>query len=426
MLIEFKVTNFRSYKVQQTFSMVAGPDNKLQDNTTKTDAFNNHSLLNSAVIYGANASGKSNLVKAMRFVKNLVIAPIDRQPGFLKSIQPFRLDSNSLNNLTEFEIHFIVDNTRFQYGLCLDSQQIHEEWLIAYPKGKPQKWFERKYDRSTKLFTWSFGTKLLGEKVKLQDLTKPDVLFLAVAAAFNNLQLAQVHNWFIHKFQVIVENNITRFNFSNYTALQSMSRPGFSEHIKNLLALADLGIVDFSVKEEDIEEKTNLTSEDTETSNPKKVKLNVTMKHSNSDPYIPETNFNLEDESLGTIRLFSIAGPILDTLERGMTVVIDELDSSLHPILVKYLLKLFHDPELNKLGAQLIFNTHDTTLLDTDVFRRDQIWLVEKDRSGASKLYSLLEFSPRSNEALQKGYLEGRYGGIPFIKDSLLGLAADA
>ena len=130
-----------------------------------------------------------------------------------------------------------------------------------------------------------------------------------------------------------------------------------------------------------------------------------------------KATFRLDDESMGTRNLLFLIGPILDILDKGLTLCIDELDSSLHPLLVRRLVELFHNPSLNVKGAQLIFSTHDTSLLDSEIFRRDQIWFVEKDSEQASKLYPLSDFSPRKNEALERGYLMGRYGGLPFFSE---------
>ena len=194
------------------------------------------------------------------------------------------------------------------------------------------------------------------------------------------------------------------------TAKQALAQPDFHRAIQSFLQLADLGIVDFSVEER-------------AAPNPERMRpdaaIDIRVEHKTKRSHTPIT-FSFEEESLGTRRLFAYGGPLLSTLKNGCVLFVDELDASLHPRMLRALVTIFHDPKLNPHHAQLIFNTHDITLLDSLIFRRDQIWLIEKDRSGASHLYSLLEFSPRKDEALAKGYLQGRYGAVPFVRENLL------
>ncbi len=424
MLIEFRVKNFKSFKDEQVFSMVASSDSDLPDNFIVPGSSGKQKLLKSAVLYGANASGKSNFIEAISFLENFVTRNVAQSNrGARIDIQPFLLDRVSANSPSEFEIHFIHQNVRYQYGLSLDTKRIYTEWLIAYPKSSPQVWFERKPKTDSEASEWYFGPRLSGEKQKLTDLTRPDIPFLSVAANFNHKQLSEVHNWFLSQLHVISANPNNQF-FERFTAVYSKNNELSHTKIKTLLQQADLGISDFSIQEKNVSEDELSDDMPIELGglilSGKARQLDIKINHYSSELANSDIQFPIENESLGTRRLFAIAGFLISGLEDGNILVIDELDASLHPILVQQIVKLFHDPEFNNKGAQLIFNTHDTTLLDTTLFRRDQIWFAEKDNQGASHLYPLSDFSPRKDEALQKGYLHGRYGAVALIAGSLL------
>ncbi len=406
MLIEFRVKNFKSFQTEQVLSMVASSDKSLPDNTSTTKALGGLKLLRSAVLYGANASGKSNLNAAVRFVQEFVKQSAQNTPDTEIPVQPFRLDKESSKSPSEFEVTFIHQDIRYQYGFSVDRQRVYEEWLIAYPKGKPQTWFERTAKPDTKKYDWYFGPNLKGEKKRLEGLTRPNALFLSVAATFNHEQLSEVYRWFSADLLVIDVDESSHEFFQQYTAKKAMKDRVFHTTVKHWLQFADLGIIDFSV-----EEKIS-------------THIDIQMKHETKEGAgIP---FPMQDESLGTRRLFAIVG-FWYTMLSGGTLFVDELDASLHPILVEELVKMFHNSDVNGDNAQLIFNTHDVILLDASLFRRDQIWFVEKDKAGGSHLYPLLKFIPRKDEALAKGYLHGRYRAIPFLREDLLeGLISNA
>lgn len=418
MLIEFRAKNFKSFRDEQVFSMVASSDKSLPENTIATKLLGGRRLLRSAVLYGANASGKSNLIKAFEFVQDFVETSAERKRGTEIPIQPFRLDSDSGKSPSEFEINFIHQEVRYQYSFSVDQQRVYQEQLAAYPKGLPQIWFERTTKPDSEEFEWYFGPQLKGEKRRLISVTRPDVLFLSVAATFNHEQLSNVYEWFSNHLRVVDANEAIS-SFTDYTAKRAMASENIYRAIKGLLDLADLGITDFLVEEKAFaeDELPNDMPDNLRSFLLGSKRLEIQMHHYSKENRIG-TSFSFEDESLGTRRFFSLIGPLLDTLIEGYTLVVDEVDASMHPILVKFLVNLFQQPTLNHENAQLIFNTHDTTLLDADLFRRDQIWFAEKDKIGASHLYPLLDFSPRKEEALEKGYLQGRYGAIPFIGES--------
>ncbi len=416
MLVEFRFKNFRSFRDETKISMVASLDKSLLENSCKIESFGNRRLLQSAVIYGANAAGKSNLIFAIDFVYTFLTTSTDRKVDTPIDIKPFLLTKNLQSEPSEFEITFLDDEkVRYQYGFSLTSERVVREWLIAYPKGLPQTWFERQVNSNLSAGThWYFGRNLKGQNAQIASMTRPDILFLSNAIKLNHKQLKKIYSWLQNSLRVI---DATEFDphLYIYSASKAKDDDNLKNEISRLLEISDFGIDGFDIKEEKFSEL------DFPKDMPNEVRkrlvnkkhLDVFLHHSIGEETV--ISFPLQEESSGTQRFFSMSGPLLEVLENGWTLFVDELDSSLHPLLVRYLVKLFHNSKTNPKGAQLIFNTHDITLLDNSLFRRDQIWFVEKDREGCSHLYSLLDYSPRKGEALSKGYLQGRYGAIPFL-----------
>lgn len=419
MLIEFKVTNFRSVKETQTLSMVAGnglKDRALESNTFESGITNFPKLVRSSVIYGPNASGKSNLIAAITFMENMVRESArEAQVGESIEIAPFRLDAATREKDTEFEIHFIAENVRYQYGFSLNAQRITSEWLIAYPHGSPQRWFERQYDAVNKKYEYEFKPSF-AEKARQEraDQTIANNLYLSVAVQKNSQQLLPAFTWFQKKLNYILSMNHLS---SGRTSKLCQEVEG-----KNKV-LAFMNAAGIKVKDLLVERKL-FTLDDLPEDFPEELKQKVLKEMDGAVTYNAKfqyqaadgelVTFDLDDESDGTKALFSFAARWLDLLETDAVLFVDEIDTSLHPLLVHYLIKLLHS---SKSRAQLIFTTHDTTLLSQSIMRRDQVWFVEKDQQQSTQLYSLADFSPRKNEALEKGYLSGRYGAIPFLSE---------
>lgn len=419
MLIDFKVKNFLSFRDEQTFSMVASSDKSHLENIFTNGAFTQYKLLNFAGIYGANASGKTNIIKALRFVEGFVSHSHEQKIGSRIDFRPFLLDEVSSEKPTNFEITFIHKGVRYDYGFILTTSKIIEEWLFAYPSGRPQKWFirnEKLQDENSdgSEYDWDFGKNLKGENNSIASQTRSNVLFLSKAADQNHRQLSIVYNWFDSCLDTYTKvQNIPPV----ITAKLIKNNTRLKEQVTSLFNQSDLGIVDF----ESIEKQ--VSQEDFPDGMPENLRkflsdttqLQITLSHRTSQPTVTRS-FPLGDESKGTEVLFALGGIIFEALNEGKVLILDEIDSSLHPNLVKAIIRLFQDPRINKNNAQLIFNTHDTTLLDLEgLFRRDQIWFVEKDSEGASHLYPLSDFNPRKGEAIQKNYLQGRYGATPTI-----------
>lgn len=415
MLVQFQIANFRSIKDSQILSIVATKDPSHQNsNCIQTGIAGPPHLVRSAVLYGANASGKSNLISALAFMQSMVeTSAISIREGHTLNISPFRFDPKTTDSPTEFEVTIINDGIRYQYGFELNTTRVTREWLLAYVERKAQRWFERKYDKKKNKDIWYFGTHFLGGKQRhlWSESTRGNALFLSTAVNLNCEQLRPIFNWFVNKLIIIGINSTPLPSYTMELIKNNLDKP----KIIQLLQAADLGIIDVQIKtQKDQHQQLHLESNVSVIDNKQKTNiLSATFFHHDKNSNLVSFEFN--EESHGTQKLFAYAGPILDVLRQGKILIIDELDSSLHHAMVRFLINLIQNTELNKNNAQLIFTTHNTSLLDCDLFRRDQIWFMEKDQEQASHLYPLTDFSPRKGEALEKGYLLGRYGALPFF-----------
>ena len=419
MLVEFRTKNFCSLRDEQVLSLVATKDKTLQDsNTQATGISAAPTVLRSVVIYGANASGKSNLIKALQYMRGVVTESATAiAPGQIFGIQPFRLDSDSANQPSEFEVTFLLEGVRYQYGFTMTAQRIVGEHLLVYKAFKPQKWFTRRFDIDTGMDAYEFGSGLKGPKNLWEGATRPNALFPSMAVQLNSIDLRPVFDWFSNQLVIFNEQS----QLSPQVSIQMLKHAQGRKDICNFLTNADLSLADIeaetrtvpgqSVHLDLLVGKTEVRVENIEEH---KVRFHHVTEHGTAV-------FDLLEVSSGTRNLLFLAGPVLNILSKGLTLIIDELDTSLHTLLVRELVRLFHLSDINTKGAQLVFTTHDTSLLDApDLFRRDQVWFVEKNQDQASSLINLSEFSPRKNEALERGYLIGRYGGIPFLNSSAL------
>lgn len=418
MLIEFNVSNFLSFSNTASLSLVKSKGVELEaSNTFQPNAPSTPALLNSSVIYGANAAGKSNLIKALKLMRQLVMnSARESQAGDKLSVTPFLLDEVTSSQPSDFEITFVSRDVRYQYGFSATSERFLEEWLYAYPKGRPQKLIDRTYDENSQTYTWGNMDKLSGQKQLWQEATRSNSLFLSTAIQLNNQQLKSVFDWFVNDLHV---------------AGIGMWHPGYSVSLcedeeTKLKVLDFLKAADLDIDDIELEHK-KFNSDTLPDDIPDEIKAQIEVKFKGEPVINVKTShllqsgkkvlFDIDDESDGTQKIFSLAGPWLDTLENGYTLVIDELHDNLHPMMVKFLVELFHNKEINQKNAQLIFTTHDTSILNQEVFRRDQIWFCEKDKEQSSDLYSLTDFSPRKGvDNLEKGYLSGRYGALPFLR----------
>lgn len=421
MLIEFSVSNFRSILDRQTLSLVASSyyKEKHRENLTSVEFKDGKSLelLRSSVIYGANASGKSNLLLSFQVMRDLVVdSAREGQVGDNLPVEPFFLSKAGREGDTEFEATIVEGNVRYQYGFSCNTERVSKEWLIAYPNGRAQKWFERALMSKRGIepvykyrFSKYFLNAAAAKKWALE--TRANALFLSILAQRNETQTKGVFGWFKDRLKIVS----SRLNPS-YT-MKMCTDPLTRKKVVAFLNSADLSISDIEVEKRAFSEdmlSSKLPSE-MRAAFFKSMKDHdihrAVLLHKDIDSKKQVSGFELEDESDGTQGLFAFAGPWIDVTENNRVILVDELDTSLHPLVVHHLVRLFH---ASPCQAQLIFSTHDVSLLSERILRRDQIWLMERPNS-QTKLYSLEKYSPREKEAIDKGYMAGRFGGIPFL-----------
>ena len=417
MLIEFRVENHRSLRDEQALTLEAANLGNDSDWRPRAVAGHDGRLLPAVVLYGANASGKSNVLSSLAFMRDAVLQSHrfwEPDTGVPRS--PFGWGPKSHEPST-FEVSFLLEDKKYLYGFVVGDTAIEEEWLYAWPHGRKQVWLQR--EGSSFIFGEHFG----GQNEVIREVTRENALFLSAASQHQHPILSSIYSW----FRRIVPVNLQGRGFAppsargSYRGLPSSIRnlwhpvPTLFEHewpgpasdlIRQLLLSADTGIVDLKIEEEE------------ETTTSKRVfrRERILLKHNADDD---NSWLDYEEESQGTKTIIHMAIPLLRVLGEGGVLLIDELESSLHPLLGLKIVEMFNAPATNPLNSQIIFTTHDTNLLGTTLgkpaLRRDQIWFTEKDKEGASQLYPLTNFKPRNSENLERGYLQGRYGAIPFL-----------
>ncbi len=414
MLIDFRAQNFRSLRDAAILSFVASHDRSLRDTHCLATGIKSVPwVTRGAAIYGANASGKSNLISGLATMSNLVrVSTTQTEAQFTESYTPFRLDQEMMNAPTEFEVNLVLSGVRYKYGFSYDRHRIRGEWLTVYRTGKGQKWFDRTWDEASGEEVWeSFSANFTGPRETWRKATRAQALFLTTAAQLNSELLKPLFNWFSDGLLILNAVSLLGLGLT----LQRFDEAGFKERALEVLRAADIHIADIK-----IEKKSGQQFDFSfEAGKPPKILAregeipDITFGHRVEGG--ETVYFDRRYESAGTQMLFGVIGPLLDAIEKGKLLVVDDMDSSLHPMVTRFIVGLFHDPSMSEKDAQLWMTTHDTSLLDAEVMRRDQFWFVDKDARQASVLVPLSDFSPRKNEALERGYLRGRYGGLPFI-----------
>lgn len=396
MLIQFSVGNFLSFKEQSTLSLVASALKDIQIlaedvifNIGETDL----ALLKSATIYGANASGKSNFIKALDFFKWYVInSSKDIQAGERVNVESFRLSSSTVEEPSYFEAIFCNTEYQYRYGFEADENMVHSEWLYQKANKKRAKEVELFY-RDEDCFN-IHSKFIIGKELISKQMVRTNALLLSVAAQFNDAVAVEIVKWL---------NDTTIISGSNE---------------KNIWDLATIRLDDLKMKQRivDFSRYADLGIENIEKVNNAIISMHTQYDDEGNEVKLINFPFK-KNESEGTIKYFSLAYPIIDALDNGKRLIIDEFDSKMHPLLTCRIIALFNSKETNPKNAQLIFTTHDTNLLSASIFRRDQIWFTQKDRFGATELYSLAEYKVRNDASFEKDYLSGKYGAIPIMGD---------
>jgi AAA15 family ATPase/GTPase len=414
MLVQFTVGNYRSFDQPQTFSMVATnlvARDAVVDANNVFAASDDLDLVKTAAIYGANASGKSNLIDAFAFMRRFVLeSSTGYQAEQQIEVQPFKLKVGQERKPSFFEAIFFVGRHRYRYGFQADKKRVVSEWLYHVPSKRERKLFHRELQ--------SFDlAKTFREGNSLSERTRQNALFLSVVAQFNGTVAQRVLSWFgrAGTSGALGNPSVRRYSTDYF------QDPIYRDAIVDFVKAMDLGIAGM-----EMDDATSGGIDDVtigrEKPSPRRNQLpKIRTQHTKFDEKgaaVASELFNLDsEESHGTRKLFLLAGPLLDMLLNGRTLFVDELDARLHPLITSTIIKLFNSERTNAKNAQLIFTTHDTNLLDRKLLRRDQIWFVEKDSQAATHLYSLAEYKVRNDASFEKDYVSGRYGAIPFLGD---------
>jgi AAA15 family ATPase/GTPase len=415
MLIGFKVRNFRSFADEQAFSFSTSSDSMhAETHCMATGMKSVRRFSRSAIVFGPNGSGKSNLIDAFAVMRDIILHSTLFSDGeFAARYTPFRFGSSARAS-TEFEIDLLLAKVRYRYGFAYDDRGIRAERLLVYCTGKSQRWFERAWDGDLCRDRWApFSQNFCGPRAMWRDATRTNALFLTTAAQLNAEPLTPLFHWFEHGMEHLFASdpaNLTRL-------AASLQDAGFKLRMLDFLRAADIRVSDVRVRDPD--EATgdlpaSWRSADRRPS-PHADPAAVEFAHSRDGAlvWVPAT-----DESAGTQRLAALFGPLLSAIAHGKLLLVDEFDLSLHPLVARYLMQLINDPKMSDRGAQLLLTSHNTTLMDVNVLRRDEIWLMALDDNDASQLTPVWRSAlpPRKHELIAKGYLRGRYGAIPVIR----------
>jgi energy-coupling factor transporter ATP-binding protein EcfA2 len=417
MLIDFTVENFRSFAEAQTFSMIASKDSSHEQNVVQQGPFR---LLKLAALFGANASGKSNLIKAFAFMNGFVQESATKMNlgDRIWGIEPFRLDREWPAKPSTFAVRLLLNGTEYQYGFSATQERIHKEWLhLKREGGRVTPALLRQYDDAAGTTNWHMRGELKEQASAAEKATRDNGLFLSQAAQMNVELVKELFLWFRGHFWCL-DLSTPPTQFVQLTARRVSENQSFHARVERLVHDADLGIGKLEANKHATfagapKEPRELL--------PRAEHYEVRTLHSVHGLEEP-VEFSLErDESLGTQRFFAIAGIIVLALDKGGLLVVDELDCSTHPLLTQKVVELFQSNDANENGAQLLFATHDSSLISPSLLRRDQIWFSDKNDKAATQLFSLsdIEAKPRKHEAFAKNYLAGRYGAVPSFGPSL-------
>lgn len=402
MLIQFNFKNYKSYKNETTLDMTATKITEFEFNVAKDIGGND--LLRVASIYGANASGKTGVIEAFGFMRKFIIESFEKQNKQEKiPIKNFAFESESRKGKSEFEVFFTIDNIEYQYGFVLDTNRVHEEYL--YKRNyKVKDRYDILFERDIKNI--KFGEEFKGAK-QIKELLEDRTLLLTLTSQLKIEESKKVFDWFLNNNVIDFGNSFTESILSRILP-EKMDDNNFDiKSLEEFMKAIDVGIEGINIKKSEDDEKT-------------RYKVYSLHKVMGTDEL---QALPFREESSGTQKMFALYRFIIDALRNGTVLFIDELDAKIHPLLLRYIINMFHNSEINKTNAQLIYTTHDIYTLTKETFRRDEVWLAEKNIDGVSKLYALVEYKMEDNKKVRKDasynkeYLNGRYGAIPLLKE---------
>lgn len=426
MILRFTVDNFRSFGREMILDLTAS--NGLKDTPGKgvSQISSTEKVLNSVAIYGANSSGKSNLLMAIGTMRQMVLQSVQLNEGDTLPYSPFLL-STSKPRPTRFEVKYYEQESRstFTYGFEYNEETIVREWLIAkMPRRSEKRLLYRETGQPLQLDSDNFEEGVRASNTLILNKNR---LFLSLAGQAGGAISNRVINWFKRSLRILSGLEDT---YSRYTRRRVFDDENSKSLVQDFLSKMDLGfstIIPQKVDFESIGFPQGLPQEIIAQLKKEPI-IRISSLHNVYDEKgaIARTvPLDIDEhESAGSMKIFNLSGPILDAIRSGMTLFIDELDSKMHPIISRRLVEMFNTPDENPFSAQLIFTTHDTNLLSREVFRRDQIWFTEKDPTERSTLYSMmrvpeintrLKHAPRNDSNYQKNYIQGLYGAIPYL-----------
>ena len=415
MLLRFGVSNHLSIRDPQELSFIASSLKDRRDGLIDCTAAPTGSIVPAAVIYGANASGKTNLLDALATMRAMVLrSHAQGEPGGGVPRRSFALDGDSSRAPSRFDVDFVVEGVRYHYGFEASDEAYEAEWLYAFPRSHRRTLFEREGEE------YRFGRGLGGPNKTIAGLTRPNSLFVSAAAQNGHEQISEVFAY----FRTILA--VRDIDVSDVAAINRMAEEGPGRRAIEFLERVGTGVIGYRRKETEVTEKVTAFRRELSTAIKRFAELPPELESSledwrdfafelaHRDQDGGSVYLDLASESAGTRRLLVVLGLAFRAIDEGVPLYIDELDASLHTQACEAVLKLFCSSETNPKGAQLIATTHDTNLLGSPALRRDQLWFTEKDAGGATRLYPLTDIRMRKGDNFEKGYLQGRYGAVPF------------
>ena len=418
MLLEFTVGNYRSFYEKKTFSMLAqGLSEEAKDNVTSLLSYD---ILKTMAVYGANSSGKSNLINAIQTMKSCVLSSVKLNPNDSLYYEPFLLVKDN-NKPTLFEMTFLKNDFCYRYGFSYTQNTIVDEWLFrrTTKRSKEQALFIRNSEGI------AFEDNKFPEGIGLESKVNDNRLFLSLCAQLGGEISNKVISWFESDFNVV--SGLNNQEYRSFSKKLFHQKKEASKVAMSLFKKLQLGFGEISTYEKDLKIPEDAPNEEIpffiKVVGAKDIEIeSVHQMYDKNGKSCGMVKFSFDDkESSGTRKLFDMSGPIFDTLENGLVLVIDELDAKMHPLISQEIIRLFNNPKTNPKNAQLIFTTHDTHLLSTKMLRRDQIWFTEKNNAEQTDLYCLTDIvlpdgtKPRNDANYEKNYIAGRYGAIPYI-----------
>jgi uncharacterized protein len=423
MLIGFKVRNFRSFRAEQELGYVTSADRAHETtHCVRTGVRAVPRLLRAALVFGPNAAGKSNLVRALATLRDLVLGSTSfTEAQFAERHTPFQMDA-SLGS-TQFTAEVLLAGVRYRYTAAFNSQRITTERLLVYRTGKSQRWFQRHFDPARQVEQWEpFSPSFTGPREMWRKATRPKALFLTTAAQLNSELLQPLFHWFERGVETLFSGDIVEpARIAAY-----IKNPDLKARILRVVRSADIPVDDFRVVDHEPQDSPVARGGPSGG----RVEARPLIEYLHSQPSGKAIWLSAAFEAAGTHKLLGLAGPLLHALDTGKLLAIDEFDANLHPLLARLLVRLIHHPTPAGRGAQLLLTSQNSTLMDLDILRRDEIWLAQLDPTHATRLAPLIRQSPRKHDVIAKAYLRGRYGAVPRVQndalEALWGAAVDA